>query len=315
MFLKEQMVGKYRIERALGNGGFGAVYLAEDTLIGKLVALKVPHKQNQSLEELVSEAKLMARLNHPNIVAVLTADKDEAAGTFFIVMEYVDGESLADRLTREGQAEEAQSVAWAIQISDAVAYAHSRNIIHRDLRPSNVLLTRDGAAKVTDFSISRLLERDPYASTRIGSPPYMAPEHFQGRATFASDIYSIGVMMYEMVTGVLPFFDINPSRIEELVAAGRFTPPNLKNRKVSKEFSDIVVRAMARDLSQRYRKADDLLQDLKHLRLTPRRDRELADIRERIAARDAGSATTFCFHCRRPLPRRALKCPFCGQKQ
>ncbi len=314
MFMKNQMVGKYRIDRPLGNGGFGAVYLAEDTMIGKRVALKVPHRQNQSLEALVAEAKLMAPLSHPNIVSVLTAEKAGEESLFFIVMEYVEGESLAERLTRDGQLEEAQAVLWSVQITDAVRYAHSKNNLHRDLRPSNVLLTLDGAAKVVDFSISRLLERDPYASTRIGSPPYMAPEHFQGRATFASDLYSIGVMMYEMVTGVLPFFDLNPSRIEELVAAGRFTPPNLKNRKVSKEYSDVIQKAMARDLSQRYRSADDLLSDLKHLRAVPRHERELTDIRQRIAAREQ-KAEGFCFHCRRPLPKRATSCPFCGQKQ
>jgi len=314
MLLKDQRLGKYRIERALGNGGFGAVYLAEDTVIGKRVALKIPHRQNLSEEEIASEARLMAPLNHPHIVSVLTADRDAATGVFFIVMEYVEGESLAEKLAREGRLEEAQALNLSIQVTEAVRYAHSRNLLHRDLRPSNVLLTPEGTAKVVDFSISRLLERDPYASTRIGSPPYMAPEHFQGRATFASDLYSIGVMMYEMVTGVLPFFDINPARIEEMVAAGRFTPPNLKNRQVGKAFSDIVVKAMARDLSQRYRTADELLADLKHLRLAPKRERELREIRERIAAREA-PRDLFCFHCRRPLPRRAPVCPFCGQKQ
>ncbi len=314
MFMKDQVIGKFRIEKPLGNGGFGAVYLAEDTLIGKRVALKVPHRQNQSIEALVAEAKLMAPLNHPHIVSVLTAERDAGSGIVYIVMEYVEGESLSERLTRDGQADEAQAVIWSSEITDAVSYAHSKNILHRDLRPSNVLLTKDGSAKVVDFSISRLLERDPYASTRIGSPPYMAPEHFQGRATFASDLYSIGVMMYEMVTGVLPFFDLNPARIEELVAAGRFTPPNLKNRKVSKELSDIIQKAMARDLSQRYRAAGDLLGDLRHLRSTPHRERELSDIRQRIAARDQ-RADSFCFNCRRPLPKRAQNCPFCGQKQ
>jgi eukaryotic-like serine/threonine-protein kinase len=314
VFLKDQRIGKYRVERALGNGGFGAVYLAEDTVIQKLVALKVPHRQNLSLEELVTEARLMAPLSHPNIVAVLTADRDEATGVVYIVMEYVEGESLAERLTRIGQAEEPQAVAWAVQIADAVRYAHSRNVLHRDLRPSNVLLSKDDIAKVVDFSISRLLERDPYASTRIGSPPYMAPEHFQGRATFASDVYSIGVMMYEMTTGVLPFFDLNPSKIEEMVASGRFTPPVLKNRRVSKGLSDIVVKAMARDLTQRYHNAAELLADLKRLKGTPKRQRELSDIRERIAARDT-PREGLCFHCRRPLPRRATACPFCGQKQ
>lgn len=314
MFLKDQMVGKYRVERALGNGGFGAVYLAEDTYIGKRVALKVPHKQNQKFEELVAEAKLMAPLNHPHIVQVLTAEQDVAAGVFFIVMEFVEGESLAERLTREGNVPEAQALTWALEITDAVAYAHAHNVLHRDLRPSNVLLTKDDRAKVVDFSISRLMDKEAYASTRIGSPPYMAPEHFQGRANFASDVYSLGVMMYEMATGVLPFFDLNPSRIEEMVATGRFTPPNLKNRAVSKPFSDIVVKAMARDLSARYRTAAELLSDLKRLRSVPQRQRELDDIRDRIKAREAPKES-FCFNCRRPLPKRAISCPSCGQKQ
>ncbi len=314
MFLKDQVIGKYRVQKALGNGGFGAVYLAEDTIIGKLVALKVPHKQNQDLGELAAEAKLMAPLSHPNIVSVLTADRDPESGVFFIVMEYVEGESLADLLTRDGNVPEQQAIAWGIQICSAVSYAHKHNVIHRDLRPSNVLMTKERTAKVVDFSISRLLEKESYASTKIGSPPYMAPEHFQGRATYASDIYSIGVMMYEMVTGVLPFFDLNPSRIEEMVAQGRFTPPNLKNRSVSKELSDIIVKAMSRDLSQRYHGADELLMDLKHIRSTPQRQRELNDIRARIAARETPKES-FCFNCRRPLPKRAITCPFCGQRQ
>lgn len=314
MFLKDQLIGKYRVQKALGNGGFGAVYLAEDTMIGKLVALKVPHKQNQDQSELAAEAKLMAPLSHQNIVSVLTADQDNESGVFFIVMEYVEGESLADLLTREGNVPEAQAVTWAMQVCSAVAYAHKHNVIHRDLRPSNVLLTKDKIAKVVDFSISRLLEKESYASTKIGSPPYMAPEHFQGRATYASDIYSMGVMLYEMVTGVLPFFDLNPSRIEEMVALGRFTPPNLKNRSVSKELSDIIVKAMARDLSQRYHAADELLSELKRLRATPQKQRELNDIRARIAARETPKES-FCFNCRRPLPKRAITCPFCGQKQ
>ena len=314
MFAPDQKVGKYRIVKTLGSGGFGAVYLAEDELIGKRVALKVPHRQNQGLEGLVAEAKLMAPLNHPNIVQVLTADRDPAGGAFFIVMEYIEGESLAERLTRVGSLEEPKALALSLEITEAVRHAHSHNILHRDLRPSNVLLTKADQAKVVDFSVSRLLDQTPYASTRIGSPPYMAPEHFQGRATFASDIYSLGVMMYEMVTGVLPFFDINPARIEELVAQGRFTPPNLKNRRVSKEFSDVISRAMARDLSQRYRRADELYEELRRLRGSTRQQREISDIRQRIAARET-AREAFCFNCRKPLPRRASECPFCRTKQ
>jgi eukaryotic-like serine/threonine-protein kinase len=314
VFVPDQKVGKYRIVRSLGSGGFGAVYLAEDEFIGKQVALKVPHRQSQGMDALSAEAKLMAPLSHPNIVQVLTADQDPASGAFFIVMEFIEGESLAERLTRVGSLEEPKALSLSLEIVDAVRHAHANNVLHRDLRPSNVLLTKTDQAKVVDFSISRLMDQVPYASTRIGSPPYMAPEHFQGRATFASDLYSVGVMMYEMITGVLPFFDINPARIEELVAQGRFTPPNLKNRRVGKEFSDVVVKAMARDLSQRYRTAAELYEDLRRLRSTSRQQRELSDIRQRIAARDT-SRDAVCFNCRRPLPKRALECPFCRAKQ
>lgn len=314
MFVPDQKVGKYKIIRSLGSGGFGTVYLAEDELIGKKVALKVPHRQSQGIDALAAEAKLMAPLSHPNIVQVLTADQDVASGAFFIVMEYIEGDSLAERLTRIGSMEEPKAVALSLEIADAVRHAHTHNVLHRDLRPSNVLLAKGDQAKVVDFSISRLLDENPYASTRIGSPPYMAPEHFQGRATFASDVYSMGVMMYEMVTGVLPFFDINPARIEELVALGRFTPPNLKNRRISKEFSDVISKAMARDLSHRYRSAADLLEELRRLKTTTRQQREISDIRQRIAAREKNQ-DVYCFNCRRPLPKRALECPFCRAKQ
>lgn len=315
MFLKDQLVGKYKIIKSLGTGGFGSVYLAEDTVISKLVAIKVPHNQNQEKEKLTIEARLMAPLSHPNIVSVLTAEVDQETELFYIVMEYVDGESLADRLAKTQFLDEAKAIGLSIEITDAVSYAHNQNILHRDLRPSNVLLTKNDMAKVTDFSISRLLKDDEaYASTLIGSPPYMAPEHFQGRATFASDIYSIGVMMYEMVTGTLPFFDISPQKIEELVSLGRFTPPILRKKSISKEFNDIIIRAMARDMSQRYKSATELLADLKKLRHSPLKEREIKEIRERIRFREEAKET-FCFNCRRPLPKRASRCPFCGQRQ
>lgn len=315
MFLKEQIVGKYKIIKALGSGGFGVVYLAEDTIINKLVAIKVPHNQNQEKEKLAVEAKVMAPLNHPNIVSVFLAEIDPETQIFYIVMEYVDGESLADTLSRCQFLDETKAISIAIDVADGVSYAHKQNILHRDLRPSNVLLTKEGVAKVTDFSISRILkEEETYASTRIGSPPYMAPEHFQGRATFQSDVYSIGVMMYEMVTGTLPYFDVSPSKIEEMVSMGKFTPPIIRKRSLSKEFNDIIVKAMARDLSQRYKSAYELLLDLKHLRQTPLREREILEVRERIKLREETKGF-LCFNCRRPLPKRATKCPSCGQKQ
>jgi len=153
MFLKEQVVGKYRIIKALGTGGFGVVYLAEDTIIGKLVALKVPHNQNQEKEKLVAEAKLMAPLNHPNIVSVLTAEIDPETEVFYIVMEYVNGESLADKLSTSQFLEEPKAISISIEVTDAVSYAHKLNILHRDLRPSNVLLTKMKLQRLQIFNL------------------------------------------------------------------------------------------------------------------------------------------------------------------
>jgi serine/threonine protein kinase len=193
MFFRGQQIGKYRILSTLGSGGFGTVYLAEDTWIDKKVALKVPHKQNLDFSELVKEPRLLASLSHPNIVTVLTAEKQE--NIFFIVMEYVPGETLETIIMREGALELARALDFTCQMCNAVDHAHRSGIIHRDLRPGNMLVSEAGILKVTDFGTSRFLEIAAHGTTVIGSPPYMAPEQFQGKAVFASDVYSIGVTM------------------------------------------------------------------------------------------------------------------------
>ena len=222
MFLLGQTVGKYQILANLGSGGFGTVFLARDTWIDKKVAIKVPHRQTGEPDDLLQEPRLLAALDHPNIVSILTAERVD--GMFFIVMEYVKGESLEAVLDREKSLDNARALNYAVQILKGVEHAHDAQILHRDLRPANVLISESGACKVADFGTSRLLERS-HATTVIGSPPYMAPEAFQGRAVLASDIYSVGVMLYQMLTGVLPYFSPNPAQIERLVAQGRCTPP------------------------------------------------------------------------------------------
>ena len=151
----------------------------------------------------------------------------------------------------------------SVQITDAVRYAHSKNILHRDLRPSNVLLAPDGAAKVVDFSISRLLDQNPYASTRVGSPPYMAPEHFQGRATFASDVYSIGVMMYEMVTGVRPFTGPNLSNVIYQILNQDPVPPRQRNSTCPERLEKAILKALAKDPAQRFTNVREFAAELK----------------------------------------------------
>jgi len=168
--------------------GFGSVYLAEDTWIDKKVALKVPHKQNLDFSEMLKEPRLLASMSHPNIVTVLTAEKQD--DVFFIVMEYVTGETLEQIIMREGALDLSRALDFTCQICNAVDHAHAAGILHRDLRPGNMLVSESGLLKVSDFGTSRFLEIAAHGTTVIGSPPYMAPEQFHGKAVFASDVYS-----------------------------------------------------------------------------------------------------------------------------
>jgi serine/threonine-protein kinase len=142
MFLRGQVIGKYRILSSLGSGGFGTVYLAEDTWIDKKVALKVPHKQNLDFNEMIKEPRLLASMSHPNIVTVLTAEKED--GVFFIVMEYVQGETLEHIIMRDGALELTRALDFSCQILNAVDHAHRASILHRDLRPGNMLVSESG---------------------------------------------------------------------------------------------------------------------------------------------------------------------------
>ncbi len=324
MFFRGQTIGKYRILSPLGSGGFGSVYLAEDTWIDKKVALKVPHKQNLDFSDMVKEPRLLASMSHPNIVTVLTAERE--GDVFFIVMEYVTGETLEHIIVREGALEVARALDFTCQICNAVDHAHRAGVLHRDLRPSNMLVSDLGMLKVTDFGTSRFLEIAAHGTTVIGSPPYMAPEQFHGKAVFASDLYSIGVTMYQMLTGSLPYNTPAPADIERLMRGELVTAPRLKNSKIPKAISDIVLKALAADPSARYQRASDLLDDVLNAREpAPRRaagraagtsigEEHVSDIQSRLRARETPQAR-FCWHCRKPLPARAARCPFCSESQ
>lgn len=311
MFLLGQHVGKYQILSNLGSGGFGTVLLARDTWIDKKVAIKVPHRQGGDFDELLQEPRLLAALDHPNIVGIITAEKTD--GVFFIVMEYVKGESLEAVLDREKALDVPRALNFVAQILKGVEHAHRAQVLHRDLRPANVLVSETGVAKVADFGTSRFLEKS-HATTVIGSPPYMAPEHFQGRAVLASDIYSVGVMFYQMLTGQLPYFSPNPAQIERMVASGRCTPPRIRNGQVPKEISDICMKAMASELGDRYQRASEFLEDLATASDIDYKATELEDIRKRLKAREVPKRG-FCWNCRKPLHARSEACAFCGEAQ
>src|SRR5687767_2284997 len=349
MFFRGQTVGKYRILSPLGSGGFGSVYLAEDTWIDKKVAIKVPHRQNLDFGELLREPRLLASLSHPNIVTVLTAEKQD--DVFFIVMEYVPGDTLEAVIERDGTLDLNRALDFTCQICNAMDHAHRQGVIHRDLRPGNVLVTEQGMVKVADFGTSRFLEIAAHGTTVIGSPPYMAPEQFQGKAVFSSDIYSLGVTMYQMLTGSLPYNTPAPADLERLMRGELTAPPRTRNAKIPKGISDIVMKAMSPDIASRYARASDLLEAVLAARARPvvparagtsathhgvgganptaRTDGgrrpwrpapldnaapDVGDIQVLLKARETPQAR-FCWHCRKGLHGRTDKCPFCGETQ
>src|SRR5215204_2984897 len=249
LLFKGQQLGKYKIIAPLGSGGFGTVYLANDTWIDKRVAIKVPHRQNLDFGELLREPRLLASLSHPNIVTVLTAEKQD--DVFFIVMEYVPGDTLEAVIERDGTLDLGKALDFTCQICNAMDHAHKQGIIHRDLRPGNVLVTDQGMVKVADFGTSRFLEIAAHGTTVIGSPPYMAPEQFQGKAVFASDIYSLGVTMFQMLVGDLPYDTPGPADLERLLKGELASPPRSRNGRIPKGISDIVMKAMAPEIPNR----------------------------------------------------------------
>lgn len=344
LLFRGQTLGKYKIVAPLGSGGFGTVYLAQDTWIDKKVAIKVPHRQGLDFGELLREPRLLASVSHPNIVAITTAEKQD--NVFFIVMEYVQGETLENIIGAQGALELNRALDFSCQICNAVDHAHSQGVIHRDLRPANVLVGDNDMLKVADFGTSRFLEIAAHGTTVIGSPPYMAPEQFHGKAVFASDLYSLGVTMYQMLTGVLPYDAPAPSDLDKLVSGELVSPPRLRNPSIPKLINDVVLRAMAPDLTERYQRASDLLEDILSARKasqprwggtpgtptrhprgggtpsgdTPRdlgrtspRD-EPPGIQTRLRSREATPAR-FCWQCRKPLHARTDRCPFCGESQ
>ena len=342
MLFKGQQLGKYKILAPLGSGGFGTVYLAQDTWIDKKVAIKVPHRQNLDFGELLHEPRLLASVSHPNIVSITTAEKQD--GFFFIVMEYVPGETLENIIATHGALDLPRALDFTCQICNAVDHAHRQGVIHRDLRPANVLVGDHDMLKVADFGTSRFLEIAAHGTTVIGSPPYMAPEQFQGKAVFASDLYSVGVTMYQMLTGSLPYDTPAPADLDRLISGELVSPPRLKNPAIPKTISDIIMKALAPDLTARYQRASNLLEDVLAARTLVRpagaagrldRERRMPQptpvpraagsamrsgrddaqsIHSRLRAREAPAAR-FCWHCRKPLHARTDRCPFCNETQ
>jgi eukaryotic-like serine/threonine-protein kinase len=336
MVFRGQTLGKYRIIEPLGSGGFATVYLAEDTWIDKRVAIKVPHRQNLDFGELLKEPRLLASMSHPNIVMVITAEKQD--NTFFIVMEYVPGDTLETIIMERGPMELMRALDFTAQICNAVEHAHKHNVLHRDLRPANIFVTDKGQLKVGDFGTARVIEIAAHGTTVIGSPPYMAPEQFEGRAVLASDLYSVGVTAYQMLTGSLPYDTPAPADLQRLKRGELVQPLRTRVPNMPRVVDDIVMKALSPDVGTRYQRAEDMLNDLLAARrelvrrpplvaATPAAAGAGAESREtmfrsttptpnRLRARPRETpGARFCRQCRKPLPARGMTCPFCGETQ
>ena len=201
---------RYRIEAKLGSGGMSTVYLARDETLDRPVAIKILHRemseQPDQLERFRQEARAVAKLSHPAVVSVIDAGEDR--GHPYIVFEYVEGETLKQRISRIGALDVQDALAYAIEIARGLAVAHNRQLVHRDVKPQNVLINMAGRAKVTDFGIARQLEQAGVTATGrvLGTTDYVAPEQAMGQAVDQrSDIYSLGIVLYEMLTGEIPF--------------------------------------------------------------------------------------------------------------
>jgi eukaryotic-like serine/threonine-protein kinase len=259
--------GRYRLEAKLGSGGMSTVYLARDETLDRQVAVKVMHRemseQADQLERFRQEARAVAKLSHPNVVSVIDAGED--GGHPYIVFEYVEGETLKQRINRVGALETQDAIAYAIEVARGLSVAHARKLVHRDIKPQNVLIDGEGRAKLTDFGISRQLEQDGMTATGrvLGTTDYVSPEQAMGRVVDPrSDIYSLGVVLYEMLLGQVPFKA--DSQVGVAMKHVNEDLPDVQRRRedLSAAIALVVERATAKDPDQRYQQVGEMIDDL-----------------------------------------------------
>ena len=262
--------GRYRVISRLGSGGMADVYLAQDQLLGREVAVKVLHhhfaEDHEFVERFRREASSAAALSHPNIVGIF--DRGEWDGTYYIAMEYVAGRSLKAIVREQGPLEPALAIDIVIQILRAARSAHRRGVIHRDLKPHNVILDEEGRARVTDFGIARAGASDMTLTGSImGTAQYLSPEQAQGFAvSAASDLYSVGVILYELLTGAVPFEGETAVAIAFKQVSAEPRAPSELNPSLPHSLDAVVLRALAKDPAQRYADADELIAALQRER-------------------------------------------------
>jgi serine/threonine-protein kinase len=261
--------GRYRIVRKLGSGGMANVYLAEDQDLGRRVAIKILNDRHANDEQFVErfrrEAKNAAGISHANIVQIY--DRGEAEGTYYIAMEYLDGRSLKELILARGPAPVRVAVDYARQILAALRFAHRNGIVHRDIKPHNVLVDADGHVKVTDFGIARAgVSQMTEEGSIIGTAQYLSPEQARGtQVDQRSDLYSLGIVLYELLTGTVPFSGETPVEIAMKHLSATPEPVSAKRPDVHDSIDLVVLRALAKDPAQRYQSADEMDADLERV--------------------------------------------------
>jgi len=266
--------GRYEVVGDLGRGAMGVVYKARDPQIDRLVALKTvplrgqePEAEQEFRLRFLNEAQAAGRLHHPGIVSVFDVGEDPESHDPYIVMEYVPGEALNRVLAREKKMILATALRFACEIAEALDYAHGQGVIHRDIKPGNILITRDGHPKIADFGIAKLnLANLTLPGKVLGTPAYMAPEQLSGESVDGrSDLFSLGVILYAMVTGKSPFQGDNANTVTFKVANREPVPPSALDLNLPPELDKVIARAMAKDPAKRYPRGAEFAEAVRQL--------------------------------------------------
>jgi len=298
--------GRYRLERKLGSGGMADVWLAEDQELGRRVAVKILHERYANDEQFVErfrrEATHAAGLSHQNIVSIF--DRGSVNGSYFIVMEYVEGRTLKELLVTRGPCPVPVAISYARQVLAALRYAHRNGIIHRDIKPHNVIVDREGRIKVADFGIARAgtTSQMTEAGSIIGTAQYLSPEQARGAPVDeSSDLYSTGIVLYELLTGKVPFTGESAVEIAMKHLSQVPDPPSSIRREIPHDVDLVVLRALAKDPADRYRSATEMDRDLELVARGEAVGRETADAAT-IVLSGEHDATALTQASRRPLP-------------
>src|SRR5690242_13953521 len=267
---RELFDGRYRLDTPVGTGGMATVWRATDESLGRVVAIKVLAERYSEDESFVErfrrEAQSAAGLNHPNIVSIY--DRGEADGSYYIAMEFLDGRSLKDEIVEDGPLPAPRAIDYALQILQALRFAHRHGVVHRDIKPHNIIVGRDRRLKVTDFGIARAgASQMTEVGSIIGTAQYLSPEQARGQQVRPpADLYSLGVVLYEMLTGRVPFDGDSAVAIAMKHVSENPRPPRELNPSIPPALEQVVLRALAKDPALRYQSADEMAADLERVR-------------------------------------------------